>query len=95
MLKKHHFLSSMTRRDEHLDNAMAESLFSRIKAELMEKGTFDSFEDAYTEIFEYAEIYYNTQRLHSAIGYRTPEKCEQDWENEQELSRNKNKKMVG
>lgn len=57
LLKKHDFIQSMTRKDNHCDNAMGESLFSRFKAELMQKGTFLNFEDAYTEIFEYVELY--------------------------------------
>ena len=57
LLKKHKFKQSMTRRDNHYDNAMGESFFSRFKAELIQKGGFLNFEDAYTEIFEYIEIY--------------------------------------
>jgi putative transposase len=88
LLKDNGFLSSMTRRDNHYDNAMAESLFSRFKAELMDKGAFENFEDAYTEIFEYIEIYYNTQRRHSGIGYQIPQAFEKAWEDAQELSKN-------
>ncbi|MBK9014759.1 MAG: DDE-type integrase/transposase/recombinase [Saprospiraceae bacterium] len=88
LLEGNGFLSSMTRRDNHYDNAMAESLFSRFKAELMEKGAFDSFGDAYTEVFEYIEIYYNTQRRHSGIGYQTLQAFEGAWEDAQKLSRN-------
>jgi transposase InsO family protein len=80
--------SSMTRKDNHYDNAMAESLFSRFKAELMEKGAFASFEDAYTEIFEYFEIYYNTKRRHSSIGYQTPKRFEENWVEAQKVSKN-------
>ena len=76
LLAAHDFLSSMTRKDNHYDNAMAESLFSRFKAELLEKGAFASFEEAYTEIFEYIEIYYNRQRRHSGIDYQIPEQYE-------------------
>lgn len=57
LLKKHEFCQSMTRKDNHYDNAMGESLFSRFKAELMQKGAFLNFDDAYTEIFEYIEVY--------------------------------------
>jgi transposase InsO family protein len=79
LLRKHGFLQSMTRRDNHYDNAMAESLFSRFKAELIGKGAFKYFEDAYTEIFEYIEIYYNRKRRHSGIHYEIPEQFEQKW----------------
>lgn len=79
LLRRHNFLQSMTRRDNHYDNAMAESLFSRFKAELIGKGAFECFEDAYTEIFEYIEIYYNRKRRHSGIDYDIPEQFEQKW----------------
>lgn len=87
LLSEHGFQSSMTRRDNHYDNAMAESLFSRFKAELMDKGAFDSFGDAYTEIFEYIEIYYNTRRRHSGIDYQIPQAFERAWEEMQKLSK--------
>jgi putative transposase len=81
LLRAHDFLSSMTRKDNHYDNAMAESFFSRFKAELLEKGCFETFEDAYTEIFEYLEIYYNRKRRHSGIQYDIPERFEEKyWE---------------
>lgn len=67
---------SMTRKDNHYDNAHAESLFSRFKAELMQKGAFDSFDDALTAIFEYIEMYYNPIRRHSALGYLSPKNYE-------------------
>ena len=79
LLRQHEFSQSMTRKDNHYDNAMGESLFSRFKAELMEKGAFNGFDDAYTEIFEYIELYYNRNRRHSAIGYEIPEVFEQKW----------------
>jgi putative transposase len=82
LLKRHEFLQSMTRKDSHYDNAMGESLFSRFKAELLQKGAFNSFEDAYTEIFEYIEVYYNRKRRHSAIGYEIPENFEYRWKKE-------------
>jgi putative transposase len=76
VLKKHEFKQSMTRKNNHYDNAMAESLWSRFKAELLDKGAFDCFEDAYTEIFEYIEMYYNKKRMHSALNYQTPSNFE-------------------
>lgn len=84
LLRLHGFLQSMTRRDNHYDNAMAESLFSRFKAELLGKGAFEHFEDAYTEIFEYIEIYYNRKRRHSGINYEIPEQFEQQWAQRQQ-----------
>jgi len=78
-LAAHDFLSSMTRKDNLYDNAMAESLFSRFKAELLEKGAFANFEEAYTEIFEYIESYYNRKKRHSGMDYQIPEQYELQW----------------
>lgn len=91
LLASQGFYSSMTRRGNHYDNAMAESLFGHLKTELMDKGAFNSLEDAYTEIFEYIEIYYNTKRLHSSIAYQTPQAFEEAWEKEQQLPKNESK----
>lgn len=63
---------SMSRADDPYDNAFAESYWSRLKAELMENGVFLSLDDARIEIGEYIDNYYNTIRLHSALGYLSP-----------------------
>jgi transposase InsO family protein len=67
---------SMAGIDNPYENAMAESFWSRLKAELLEGGVFETFEEAQVEIFEYIEGYYNTQRRHSGIGYLTPQEFE-------------------
>jgi transposase InsO family protein len=43
----------------------------------MQKGTFLNFEDAYTEIFDYVELYYNRKRRHSSINYDIPDLFEE------------------
>ena len=73
---------SMSGADNPYDNAYAESFFSRFKAELLEKGAFESLEDARTEVFNYIEMYYNTQRLHSGLGYLSPAQYEQHYYDE-------------
>ena len=66
-------LSSMTRRDNHYDNAQAESFFGRFKAELLPEGRrFRELADAEAECFAFIEGYYNTERRHSSIGYQSP-----------------------
>lgn len=67
---------SMTRVDNHYDNAFAESLFSRFKAELLRGGAFLDLEDAQAAVFEYIEVYYNRVRRHSALKYKSPENFE-------------------
>jgi putative transposase len=67
---------SMSRADECYDNAFAESLFSRYKAELLEGGAFADVEEARLETFNYIEGYYNRMRRHSSLGYLSPEEYE-------------------
>src|SRR3954453_24235304 len=61
----------MSRRGNCLDNAPMESFFGSLKTEHVHQGRFRTREEAMTAVFEYSEIFYNRQRLHSAIGYRT------------------------
>ncbi len=63
---------SMSGKGNCYDNAQAESFFSRFKAELIEGGVFEDFEQARSEIFSYLEGYYNRVRLHSSLGYKSP-----------------------
>lgn len=69
---------SMSRRGNCYDNAMAESFFSRFKAELVEDGIFESTTDARSEVFSYIEGYYNRIRLHSGLGYKSPLEFEKE-----------------
>jgi putative transposase len=63
---------SMGRSGTALDNAMAESFVSTLKAELVSRLELPTRQAARTAIFEYLETFYNTRRLHSSIGYRSP-----------------------
>lgn len=72
LLSLHGFRQSMTRKDNHYDNAQAESLFSRFKAELLDGGLFYGLADARMQSFEYIDGYYNTIRRHSSLGNISP-----------------------
>lgn len=73
VVKTFELQQSMSRADDPYDNATAESLWSRIKAELeMPKGGYDNIEELHKVLFEYIEGYYNRQRLHSALNYQSP-----------------------
>ena len=74
------FRQSMTRKDNHYDNAFAESLFSRFKAEILEEGIFTGLENARLRSFEFIEGYYNTIRRHSSIGNISPMEFERRFE---------------
>lgn len=69
---------SMSRRANCYDNAFMESCFGTLKCEMLEDGVFDSIDDAHAEVFDYIGAYYNRERLHSSIGYETPERYEID-----------------
>ena len=73
---------SMSRAGETYDNAYAESLFSRYKAELLEGGAFADVEEARLETFHYIEGYYNRVRRHSSLGYLSPEEYERKYDEE-------------
>ncbi|MBA2734054.1 MAG: IS3 family transposase [Acidobacteria bacterium] len=77
-LQAHGCRQSMSRRANCWDNAQAESLFSRYKAELLEDGVFEDTGQARSETFSYIEGYYNRLRRHSALGYKSPEEFERE-----------------
>ncbi len=85
--QKHSFVQSMTRRDNHYDNAMAESFFSRLKTELIGRNCFSNLQEAQDALFEYIEAYYNTVRSHSSLNYQTPKQFEENFEKQYELNR--------
>jgi len=63
---------SMSRAGECLDNAMAESFFATLKAELSARQTWPTRAAARLAIFEWLEVWYNRQRRHSALDYQAP-----------------------
>lgn len=77
LLKGWSMRQSMGRKGCCYDNAPMESFFHTLKVELVHQGRFATREEAKRELFAYLEGYYNRQRLHSALGYRTPEQAEQ------------------
>jgi transposase InsO family protein len=84
LLKRKNCLQSMSRAGETYDNAFAESLFSRYKAELLEGGSFSDVEEARLETFNYIEGYYNRIRRHSSLGYLSPEEFERKYAEERD-----------
>ena len=69
--------ASMGRTGDCYDNAVAESFFSTVKNELTAEQDYPSRRDAQTALFEYIEAFYNRQRIHQTLGYRTPQHIEE------------------
>jgi putative transposase len=66
------FTPSMSRVGDCWDNAVVESFFATLTKELLVDGLFDSRAIANRELFHFIEIWYNRQRRHSSLGYRSP-----------------------
>lgn len=72
-LEEHDTLQSMSRKGNCWDNAVAESFFGILKSELIYRENFETRIQATMAIFDYIEVFYNKTRLHSALGYLSPE----------------------
>jgi transposase InsO family protein len=69
-------IQSMSRKANCWDNAPMESFFGTLKTELVHQREYPDRNAARRDLFAYIEGYYNRQRIHSAIGYITPERAE-------------------
>jgi len=76
LLKASGIVPSMSRKGNCWDNAPMESWFHTLKTELVHHTAYATHEAAKRDLFAYIETYYNRQRLHSTLGYRTPEHAE-------------------
>ncbi len=72
VLERHGIQQSMSRRGNCLDNAPMESFFASLKTKCIHEARFRTRAEAKAAVFDYVEVFYNRQRLHSALGYRTP-----------------------
>jgi putative transposase len=69
-------IQSMSRKGNCWDNAPMESCFGTLKTELVQQACYPTRDAARHDLFAYIEGYYNRQRLHSSLGYITPEQAE-------------------
>jgi len=75
-LTRHCIKPSMSRRGNPYDNAYAESFMKTLKYEEVHMQEYMNYDDAYQNIRTFIEEVYNAKRLHSSIGYITPNECE-------------------
>jgi transposase InsO family protein len=80
ILEKQRMIPSMSRPANPYDNASCESFMKTLKREEIHANQYDDLEHLRANIAEFIEQYYNRQRLHSALGYRSPEEFEQQAE---------------
>jgi putative transposase len=80
LLEKYGMVPSMSRPANPYDNASCESFIKTLKREEIYANKYDNLEHLRAHIEEFIDEYYNRQRLHSALGYRSPEEFEQQSE---------------
>jgi putative transposase len=76
LLKQHGITASMSNAGDCYDNAMMESLWATLKCECVHQQSYATHEQAEASLFEYIEVFYNRKRLHSSLGYVSPESFE-------------------
>jgi putative transposase len=79
LVRQHGITMSMSDVGKCYDNAPMESLWATLKTELTHHRTYDSLGVLRRDLFEYIEIFYNRQRLHSSLAYQTPAMLEAAW----------------
>jgi transposase InsO family protein len=72
LLARHGIRQSLSRPRQCWDNAVMESFYSTLKVELIHRHAWPTRAQARQAVFEYVEVFYNRQRLHSSLGYATP-----------------------
>ena len=76
--RKRNIEISMSRKGNPYDNAFAESFIKTLKVEEVYLNEYGTFEDAIRNIRHFIEKVYNKKRLHSALGYKSPEQFEME-----------------
>jgi transposase InsO family protein len=71
-LRAHHICPSMSRKGDCWDNAVAESFFASLRAELIDHLRFATRRAAIAAIADYIDNFYNPERRHSHLGYLSP-----------------------
>jgi len=72
LLKAEECKQSMSRKGNCWDNAVAESFFKTVKSETLNRYKFDNASEVHTAIFDYIDGWYNTRRIHSTLGGKSP-----------------------
>ena len=76
LLKQHSIKGSMSRKGDCWDNAVVESFFGSLKQERVHWRNYQTRHEAQQDILNYISVFYNNYRLHSTLGYMSPENYE-------------------
>ena len=76
LLAKYGIVQSMSRKGDCWDNAVVESFFGTLKQERVQWRHYQSRSEAKKDVLEYITMFYNSQRLHSYLGYMSPNQYE-------------------
>lgn len=76
LLKAHGIIGSMSRKGDCWDNSVAESFFGRLKSERVHWRNYQTRNEARADIVDYITMHYNSHRLHSYLGYMSPDTFE-------------------
>ena len=80
LLKIHGFMGSMSRTGDCFDNAVAESFFGSLKQERIQWRHYQTRYAAQQDVLQYISMFYNCHRLHSYLGYKSPNQYEVETE---------------
>jgi putative transposase len=72
-------VASFSAKGTPYDNSVKESFFATLEKEHLRSRTFETHAEARSSIFRYIEAWYNPRRLHSTLGYRSPDEAERDY----------------
>ena len=78
LLEAHGIEGSMSRKGDCWDNAVVESFFGSLKSERVHWRSYQTREEARADIVEYITMFYNSRRLHSYLGYQSPDEFERN-----------------
>jgi len=82
LLKANGFKGSMSRKGDCWDNAVVESFFGRLKSERVQWKSYQTRQEAQQDILQYITMFYNSIRLHSYLGNKSPNQFENEMREE-------------
>lgn len=78
LLKQHKFRGSMSRKGDCWDNSVVESFFGTLKQERVHWRHYQTRYEAQQDVLQYIAMFYNSRRLHSYLGYKSPDQFEKE-----------------